>query len=92
MSGTTTTVNVRMNAELKKQAEELFGELGMNLTTAVNIFIRQSLRQGGIPFNVSLDEPNRETVSAMLEAKQIARDGNVKGYRDLNALFKDLDA
>ena len=85
MSGTTTTVNVRMNAELKKQAEELFGELGMNLTTAVNIFIRQSLRQGGIPFNVSLDEPNRETVSAML-------DGNVKGYRDLNALFKDLDA
>ena len=70
MSGTTTTVNVRMNAELKKQAEELFGELGMNLTTAVNIFIRQSLRQGGIPFNVSLDEPNRETVSAMLEAKR----------------------
>lgn len=92
MSGTTTTVNVRMNTELKKQAEELFGELGMNLTTAVNIFIRQSLRQGGIPFNVSLDEPNRETVSAMLEAKRIARDGNVKGYRDLNALFKDLDA
>lgn len=92
MSGTTTTVNVRMNAELKKQAEELFGELGMNLTTAVNIFIRQSLRQGGIPFNVSLDEPNRETVSAMLEAKRIAGDGNVKGYRDLNALFKDLDA
>ena len=92
MSGTTTTVNVRMNAELKKQAEELFGELGMNLTTAVNIFIRQSLRQGGIPFNVSLDEPNRETVSAMLEAKRIARDWNVKGYRDLNALFKDLDA
>ena len=92
MSGTTTTVNVRMNAELKKQAEELFEELGMNLTTAVNIFIRQSLRQGGIPFNVSLDEPNRETVSTMLEAKRIARDGNVKGYRDLNALFKDLDA
>ena len=92
MSGTTTTVNVRMNAELKKQAEELFEELGMNLPTAVNIFIRQSLRQGGIPFNVSLDEPNRETVSAMLESKRIARDGNVKGYRDLNALFKDLDA
>ena len=92
MSGTTTTVNVRMNAELKKQAEELFGELGMNLTTAVNIFIRQSLRQGGIPFNVSLDEPNRETVSAMLEAKRIARDGNAKGYRDLNPLFKDPDA
>ena len=78
--------------DVKARAAALYDSMGMSLTTAVNIFIRQSLRQGGIPFNVSLDEPNRETVSAMLEAKRIARDGNVKGYRDLNALFKDLDA
>lgn len=92
MSGTTTNVNIRMNAELKKQAETLFGELGMNLTTAFNIFVRQSLRQGGIPFTVSLNEPNKETANAMLEAKRISKDGNVKGYRDLDALFKDLNA
>lgn len=92
MSGTTTNVNIRMNAELKKQAETLFGELGMNLTTAFNIFVRQSLRQGGIPFTVSLNEPNKETMDAMLEAKRISKDENVKGYRDLEALFKDLNA
>lgn len=92
MSGTTTNVNIRMNTELKKQAEALFGELGMNLTTAFNIFVRQSLRQGGIPFTVSLNEPNKETIDAMLEAKRISKDENVKGYRDLEALFKDLNA
>lgn len=81
-----------MNTELKKQAEALFGELGMNLTTAFNIFIRQSLRQGGIPFTVSLNEPNKETMDAMLEAKRISKDGSVKGYRDLETLFKDLNA
>lgn len=92
MSGTTTNVNIRLNTELKKQAETLFGELGMNLTTAFNIFVRQSLRQGGIPFTVSLNEPNKETMDAMLEAKRISKDENVKGYRDLEALFKDLNA
>lgn len=92
MSGTTTNINIRMNTELKKQAEALFGELGMNLTTAFNIFIRQSLRQGGIPFTVSLNEPNKETMDAMLEAKRISKDGSVKGYRDLETLFKDLNA
>lgn len=92
MSGATTSVNIRMNTELKKQAEALFGELGMNLTTAFNIFVRQSLRQGGIPFAISLNEPNGDTTSAMLEAKRISKDENVSGYRDLDALFKDLDA
>lgn len=91
MAGTTTNINIRMDAELKKQAEELFGELGMNLTTAFNIFVRQSLRQGGIPFKVSLDRPNRETIAAMLEAERIAKDENVEGYHDLDSLFRDLE-
>ncbi len=48
-----TNINIRMDENLKKQAEELFSELGLNMTTAVNIFVRQSLRQGGIPFEVT---------------------------------------
>lgn len=91
MAGTTTNINIRMDADLKKQAEALFGELGMNLTTAFNIFVRQSLRQGGIPFKVSLDTPNRETTAAMLEAERIAKDEKVKGYHDLDNLFRDLE-
>ena len=44
----------------------------MNLTTAFNIFVRQSLREGGIPFEVRLEQPNKATAAAMLEAERIA--------------------
>ena len=49
MAGTTTNISIRMDADLKAQADALFSELGMNLSTAFNIFVRQSLREGGSP-------------------------------------------
>ena len=52
MAGNTTNISIRMDADLKAQADALFAELGMNLSTAFNIFVRQSLREGGIPFEV----------------------------------------
>lgn len=86
----TTNVSIRMDTELKAQADELFAELGMNLSTAFNIFVRQSLREGGIPFKIRTDRPNKETIAAMLEAENIAKDPNVKGYTDLDEMFADL--
>ena len=71
MSGKTTNISIRMDADLKAQADVLFNELGMNLTTAFNIFVRQSLREGGIPFEVRLEQPNKETVASILEAERI---------------------
>ena len=53
MAGTTTNISIRMDSELKAQADALFAELGMNLSTAFNIFVRQSLREGGIPLRLS---------------------------------------
>lgn len=90
MAGTTTNISIRMDADLKAQADALFSELGMNLSTAFNIFVRQSLREGGIPFAIKMDQPNQETIAAMLEAERIARDPSVKGYTDLDELFADL--
>ena len=90
MAGNTTNISIRMDAELKSQADALFAELGMNISTAFNIFVRQSLREGGIPFEISLNQPNKETIAAMLEAERIAKDPAVKGYTDLNQLFADL--
>ncbi|MCD7716776.1 MAG: type II toxin-antitoxin system RelB/DinJ family antitoxin [Lachnospiraceae bacterium] len=90
MAGATTNISIRMDSELKAQAETLFSELGMNLSTAFNIFVRQSLREGRIPFDISLNQPNQETVTAMLEAERIAKDPSVKGYTDLDELFADL--
>ena len=92
MAGSTTNISIRMDSDLKAQADRLFGELGMNLTTAFNIFVRQSLREGRIPFDISLNQPNSETVAAMLEAERIAKDPSVKGYTDLDELFADLKA
>ena len=86
----TTNVSIRMDTELKAQADELFAELGMNLSTAFNIFVRQSLREGGIPFEIRTDRPNKETIAAMLEAENIAKAQNVKGYTDLDEMFADL--
>ena len=76
MAGNTTNISIRMDADLKAQADALFAELGMNLSTAFNIFVRQSLREGGIPFEVRLE--------------RIAKDPSVKGYNDLDELFADL--
>ena len=86
----TTNISIRMDSDLKAQAEALFAELGMNLSTAFNIFVRQSLREGGIPFEIHTDRPNKETVAAMLEAERIAKDPNVKGYTDLDEMFAEL--
>ena len=92
MAGTTTNISIRMDADLKAQADALFAELGMNLSTAFNIFVRQSLREGRIPFDISLNYPNERTIAAMLEAERIAKDPSAKGYTDLDELFADLKA
>ena len=86
----TTNFSVRMDSDIKRQCEALYNELGMNLTTAINVFLRQSLRVGGFPFDVKLDQPNKETIAAMLEAERIAKDPSVKGYDDLDELFAEL--
>ena len=88
----TTNFSVRMDSDIKKQCETLYGELGMNLTTTINVFLRQSLRVGGFPFEVRLEQPNKETIAAILEAVRIAKDPSVKGYTDLDELFADLKA
>lgn len=70
MAGTTTNISIRMDSELKAQADALFAELGMNLSTAFNIFVRQSLREGGIPFEVKLEQPSKEPSPLCLKQKE----------------------
>lgn len=59
-----TNVNIRMDEDVKQQADKLFKELGLNMTTAVNVFVKQAIRQGRIPFVISA-APNAETIAAM---------------------------
>jgi len=92
MANSTTNISIRMDSDLKAQADAMFAEFGISLSTAFNIFIRQSLREGRIPFEISLNRPNKETIEAMLEAERIAKDPSLKGYDNMEELFADLNA
>ena len=84
----TTNFTVRMDSNIKKQCEALYGELGLNLTTAINVFLRQSLRVGGFPFDIRLNTPTKETVAAMQEAERIAKDPSTKRFNDVEEALK----
>ena len=79
-----------MDADLKAQADALFTELGMNLTTAFNIFVRQSLPAWQQPFLCSAVPALLQRECRLHEAERIAKDPSVKGYNDLDELFADL--
>ena len=90
MNGYSVNLSIRMDKNLKEQADSLFSELGMNMTTALNIFVRQSVRQGKIPFEISLNKPNTETLVAIREIEEMRsglreRQTDMQEIRDLLA-------
>lgn len=85
-----TSMNIRMDADVKRQAEALFGEIGMNMTTAINIFLRQSIRENGIPFELKVGQPNSETLEAI---DDVNNNRNMsKAYDSMDELMRDLNA
>lgn len=86
-----TNLNIRTDKEVKEQAETIYAELGLNMTTAVNLFLRASIRASGIPFDLKLDMPNEETRRAIEEGHQIARDPKVPAYESVDDLKAALD-
>lgn len=85
-STNTTNLNIRTDKDIKLAAEKIFEELGLNMTTAVNIFLRQSIRVHGIPFDLRLDIPNETTAAAIEEGRRLAEDKTVKGYSTMDDL------
>ena len=85
-------ISVRTDSETLKKCEELYNDLGMDLSTAINVFMRKSLRVGGFPFNVRYDEdhPNADTIAAMIETEALLRDPDTKRYTVEEAL-KELN-
>ncbi len=82
-------VSFRIDKELKAKADALFSSLGLNMTTAFNIFLRQSVRERRIPFEITANLPNADTISAILEAEQLLSDPTVKAY-DVEDALKEL--
>ena len=63
----TANINVRVDCDLKAQAEDLFTDLGLNMSTAINMFLKSAVRNNGIPFDVTRNTPNEETRAALAE-------------------------
>lgn len=87
----TTNLNIRTDKTIKDQANAVFSELGLNMTTAVNMFLRATVREHGIPFSLQLDVPSEATMAAIEEGRRIARDRSIPGYTDIKALKEALD-
>ena len=89
----TVNMSIRMDKELKKQADAMFSDMGLNMTTAMNMFLRQVVRQGRIPFEIATDIPNAETMAAIKEMDDMLS-GKIpaKRYSSTKALFEDLES
>lgn len=86
----TTNVTIRMDEDLKKQAEDLFSDLGLNMTTAFIAFIKQSVREQRIPFILSRDIPNNETKLAIQEVQELKKNKNKKTYSSFSELVEEV--
>ena len=80
--------SINIDEETKKEAQELFKDLGMNLTTAINIFLKQAIRERGLPFYVGQAKYKDEVYQAMKDAEQ--GKNLSKGYNDVEEMFEDI--
>lgn len=88
-----TTISVRTDEETKRQAEELFNELGLNMSTAINMFMKQALRERRIPFTVGRPYPNATTITAIEEGRRLAQNPSaprITSIEEFKTLIDDL--
>lgn len=83
-------MNIRVDNDIKNNAKKIFAELGMDLTTAVNIFLRQSIREHGMPFELKLHVPNDETLEAIRQVNN--KEDLSKSFSSISELMEDLNA
>lgn len=87
----TAPTQIRIDSQVKEQATLLFADLGMDMSSAVNIFLRQCILRGGLPFSVEIPKYNQETLAAFAEARRISRDPSIKGYSSMEDLKAALE-
>lgn len=88
----TAAISMRVDPQVKSEAESIFGSLGLSLAEAINVFLHKSIMEGGLPFDVRQPRYNAETEKAMQEARDImAGKTQAVGYDSVDDLFADLD-
>lgn len=87
----TTNINVRVDANLKQSAESLFADLGLNMSTAITMFLKSAVNHDGIPFEVKRISPNAETKAALAEYDQMKlHPENYKRYDSFDDLMNEV--
>lgn len=86
------STTIRTDQDAKKQVQQIFSNLGMDISTAVNIFFHQVIRNNGLPFDVVMDIPNAETITAMQEVDDMIKNGTGKIFNSVEELFEELNA
>lgn len=85
------STNISIDTEIKARAQELFADLGLDLSTAINMFLRQAVRENAIPFNISREVPNSDTIAAMNEFEEFKKNPNShKRYANFSELLKEV--
>ena len=81
-------LNIRTTTEVKENAKQIYEQLGIDISTAVNVFLRKSIEYGGFPFNVRLDRPNPKTVDAIVKAEKGI---DIESFESVDDLWENLD-
>ena len=86
-----TNINIRMDADLKRDFDSLCSDLGLTTTAAFNIFAKTVVRQRRIPFEITMNTPNAKTIAAIEEVQRMKKDPSLgKGYTDVEQMMKEL--
>jgi len=85
---TKTSMTIRTDRNIKMQAQNLFFNLGLDMSTAINLFLRQSIQHQGLPFDITLKQPNQTTLKAIEESYNKKN----KSFNSVDELMKELNA
>ena len=88
----TASLNIRIDPETKASAEELYRDFGITITDAVNMFLRQSLMVGGLPFELRQPRLNAETEAAIRECEEMLASGNYTAYSSAREMHEAIFA
>lgn len=89
----TTNINVRVDSALKQEAEALFNDLGLNMSSAINMFLRSAIMHNGIPFEIKRQTLNEETKAALCEYEEMKKNpGNYKRNESFDEVLNEVFA
>ena len=85
------STNITIDEQTKKKAQLLLADFGMDLSTAINIFLKQMVYEGSFPFSITRETPNKVTLAAMQETEEMRQHPKAyKSYDSVDEMVEDI--